>query len=74
MKLERFSQRSKNLFVVLLVMAPSYLEVGASGNPGAVHLRHAGPSRMGCPPFCPVLKLRILVLLSLHELSLERTA
>ena len=24
--------------VVLLVMAPSYLEVGASGKPGAVHL------------------------------------
>ena len=25
-----------NLFVVLLVMAPFYLEIGASGKPGAV--------------------------------------
>ena len=29
------------MFVVLLVMAPSYLEVGASGKPGAVHRRLA---------------------------------
>lgn len=37
-------------------------------------LRQAGPSRMGRPPFCPVLKFRMLVLQSLHGLSLERTA
>ena len=37
-------------------------------------LRQADPSRMGRPPFCPVLKFRILVLQSLHGLSLERTA
>ncbi len=29
----------ENLLVVLLIMAPSYLEVGASGKPGAVHPR-----------------------------------
>ena len=28
-------------------------------------LRQAGPSRMGRPPFCPVLKFRMLVLQSL---------
>lgn len=37
-------------------------------------LRQAGPSRLGRPPFCPVLKFRMLVLQSLHGLSLERTA
>ncbi|VFU08878.1 protein of unknown function [Methylocella tundrae] len=30
----------ENLFVVLLVMAPSYLEVGASSKPGAVQTGH----------------------------------
>lgn len=37
-------------------------------------LRQAGPSRLGRPPFCPVLKFRMLVLQSFHGLSLERTA
>lgn len=37
-------------------------------------LRQSGPSRMGRPPFCPVLKFKMLVLQSLHGLSLERTA
>lgn len=37
-------------------------------------LRQCGPSRLGHPPFCPVLKFRMLVLQSLHGLSLERTA
>ena len=37
-------------------------------------LRRSGPSRMGRPPFCPVLMFRMLVLQSLHGLSLERTA
>jgi transposase, IS5 family len=37
-------------------------------------LRQAGGSRLGRPPFCPVLKFRMLVLQSLHGLSLERTA
>ncbi len=37
-------------------------------------LSQAGPSRLGRPPFCPVLKFRMLVLQSLHGLSLERTA
>jgi transposase, IS5 family len=44
-------------------------------------LRQAGPSRMGRPPFCPVLKFRMLPRYaqslrdqSLHGLSLERTA
>jgi hypothetical protein len=37
-------------------------------------LRQAGPSRLGRPPFCPVLKFRMPVLQSLHGLSLERTA
>ena len=35
-------------------------------------LRQAGPTRMWLPPFCPVLKFRILELQSLHGLSLER--
>lgn len=37
-------------------------------------LRRVGPPRLGRPPFCPVLKFRMLVLQSLHGLSLERTA
>lgn len=37
-------------------------------------LRQAGPSRLGRPPFCPVLKFKMLLLQSLHGLSLERTA
>jgi hypothetical protein len=32
----------ENLFVVLLVMAPSYLEVGASGKAGTVHMLTGG--------------------------------
>lgn len=31
-------------------------------------------ARLGRPPFCPVLKFKMLVLQSLHGLSLERTA
>lgn len=37
-------------------------------------LRQAGPCRLGRPPFCPVLKFRMLVLQSLHGLSLDRVA
>lgn len=37
-------------------------------------LRQVGPSRLGRPPFCPVLKFRMLVLQSLHGLSPERSA
>ena len=33
------------MFVVLLVMAPSYLEVGASGKPGAVHKEACAQNR-----------------------------
>src|SRR4030088_1603296 len=33
----RVRTSGENLFVVLLVMAPTFSRVGASGNPGAVH-------------------------------------
>jgi hypothetical protein len=40
---------AENLFVVVLVMALSYSEVGASGKPGAIHFcfLHENPSAEG---------------------------
>ena len=44
MRTARARTSEENLFVVLLVMAPSYLEVGASDNPGAVQGCHFNTS------------------------------